>query len=86
MAETEGKGSTAVIFSPGYNTGVKTGNCLLTLVRTTSNTMASLGLKNVSEPCTTDVSSLKARWHSERLKFLESTALVAVVEVRAQQT
>ena len=42
MAETERKGSTAVINSPRYSTGIRAGNCLLSLVRTTSNTVASL--------------------------------------------
>ena len=61
MGATEEQGSTAVINYPGYNTGVKAGNCRLTLVRTTSNTIASLGLNTFSVLCTTEVNSRKAR-------------------------
>ena len=60
VAETETKGSTAVIIFPGYEAGVNAGYWRLTLVRTISYTIGSLGLNTFSVPCTTKVSSLKA--------------------------
>ena len=61
IAETEAKGSTAVIEFLGYEAGVKAGYWRLTVVRTISSTIGSLGLKTFSVPCATAVSSLKSR-------------------------
>ena len=93
MTEIEARASTAVIHSPGYSAVVKLGLCRLWLVCTIGIATASLGLKILSTPCSTEIHSLKALkyfsytapGHAERLELVESPDLVGVVVILRSQ-
>ena len=61
IASNEAYGFESVDIEPGYNVGIKVGNCSFTVIRTTSITMSTPGARTRSLLVTADTSTRNVR-------------------------